>query len=226
MYSFKAYIEERSYFEAIDIIESGEYLNEGFLDTISGNVKKKIEFIKSIAKAGNKKLEDVVKMFKDKKVFQFFAKIKFSLKKLYSMAKKGWKVYTKFESVISEYIASTKVVKWTSKELKRLDDYLMKHPNIKAFAGVAVSALLIFIWLNMSFTPDLEYSMSFDDIVSAATGSFSLSDLFSGPEGVKLLTYFATGAILGLSFPWPGPTSVQFVSGMLFSISKKLRGKT
>ena len=170
-----------------------------------------------------RKLEDVVALIKNKKVFEFFSKIKFSLKKLYDTAKRGWQVYTKIETVISDYIASTKVVKWTSKELKRLDDYLMKHPKVKHLAGVAVSALLIYIWLNMSFTPDLEYSMSFDDIVNAASGSFSLADLFSGSEGVKLLTYFATGALLGLSFPWPGPTSVQFVSGLMFSISKKAR---
>ena len=82
-------------------------------------------------------------MFKDKLVFKFFAKIKFSMDYLFKLVKAGFKAYKQVIKAIGEYIASTKVGKWTEEKLKDLDAFLAKHPKTKRIAGSAVADISI-----------------------------------------------------------------------------------
>ena len=218
-------LEYNEYNEAIRILESKDYLNEGFMDNLTSGITKKIEFIKQVANTSKAKLEDILILFKDKKVFKFFKTIAFSFTKLFGMLKNGYKGYIKLQKVISEYVASQKVVKWTKDKLDELDIFLQKHPTLKAISGIVVSGILLYIWLNMSFGGDLAFDMNFDDILLALGGKFTLSELFAGEDGIRMLLLFATGTMMGLSFPWPGATSVQLVSGVIFSLSKFVKSK-
>lgn len=155
----------------------------------------------------------------DKLVFKFFAKIKFSMTYLFGLVKKGFKAYKQVIKAIGEYVAKTKVGKWTEEKLKDLDAFLAKHPKTKRIAGIAVAGILIYIWLNMTFTGNADYDFDMTDMIMALGGGFTLSKLFAGPEGMALLTLFATG-MLGLSFPWPGPQHIQFVTAVLYGTAK------
>jgi hypothetical protein len=190
---------------------------------IPSRLKKIWGFIKELAKFAAFKLVDLVKLFLDKTVFKFFAKIKFSMEWLFKLVKKGFKAYRDVIKAIGEYLASTKVGKWTEQKLKDLDAFLAKHPKTKRIAGLAVAGILIYIWLNMTFTGNADYDFDMGDMILALGGGFTLSSIFAGPEGMALLTLFATG-VIGLSFPWPGPQHVQFVSAVLYG-SAKLVGK-
>ena len=190
---------------------------------IPSRLKKIWGFIKELASSAAFKLVDLVKLFLDKTVFKFFAKIKFSMEWLFKLVKKGFKAYKDVIKAIGEYLASTKVGKWTEEKLKDLDAFLAKHPKTKRIAGMAVAGILIYIWLNMTFTGNADYDFDMTDMIMALGGGFSLSSLFAGPEGMALLTLFATGMI-GLSFPWPGPQHFQFIGAVLYG-SAKLVGK-
>ena len=190
---------------------------------IPSRLKKIWGFIKELAEKVSLKIVDLVKLFLNKVVFKFFAKIKFSLKYLFELVKKGFRIYKDVIRAIGDYLSKTKVGKWTEEKLKALDEFLKKHPKTKRIAGVAVAALLIYIWLNMTFTGDADYDFDMTDMISALGGNFDLSSLFAGPSGMALLTLFATGA-LGLSFPWPGPQHIQFIGAVLYG-SAKLVGK-
>lgn len=76
----------------------------------------------------------------------------------------------------------------------------------------------------MTFTGNADYDFDMGDMISALMGKFSLSGLFAGPGGMALLMLFATGA-LGLSFPWPGPQSIQFVGAVLYGSAKMVKKK-
>ncbi len=191
--------------------------------SIPGRLKKIWGFIKELASKVSLKLVDLVKLFLDKTVFKFFAKIKFSMEWLFKLVKKGFKAYKDVIKAIGDYLASTKVGKWTEEKLKALDAFLKKHPKTKRIAGMAVAGILIYIWLNMTFTGNADYDFDMGDMILALGGGFTLSTLFAGPEGMALLTLFATGMI-GLSFPWPGPQHFQFVGAVLYG-SAKLVGK-
>ena len=105
-----------------------------------------------------------------------------------------------------------------------MDDYLKSHPKVKRFGGLVVSGMLIYIWFNMTFTGDFAYDFDMADILQALAGKFSLSTIFGGPDGAKLLILFVTG-VIGASFPWPGPSSVQFISAIVMGLAKKVKAR-
>lgn len=216
---------EYGYLEYVIYVEKTKYLTESTeLYEISSGLKQKLAFIKNIASTIKARFTDLLKLFQKKKVFKFFSKIKWSLDYLFGLAKKGLKIYRTILNAISEFVAKSKVGKWTEDKLKELDSFLEKHPKIKRIAGIGVAALLIYIWLNMTFTGDFGYDFDMSDMIAALAGKFSLSQLFAGPAGIKLLLLFATGAI-GLSFPWPGAQSKQFVGAVVGTLAKKFKQK-
>lgn len=214
--------EQHDYYAALKILESGQILSEGLLDKLSSGIKSKLNFIKSIAEYSAMKLEDIITLFKDSRVFRFFNAIRFNLNILWKYIKAGFSAYIELQKAIAEYIAKTKVVKWTTEALKKLDEFLQSHPRVRRIGGFAVAGMLIYIWLNMSFTGDFNYDFDFTDILLAIGGKYSLATLFGGPDGTRMLLLFATGMI-GLSFPWPGPTHIQFVGALINGLRKLAR---
>ena len=222
--------EEDDLLEYIEFIRfTREYnlneLHEGILDKISSKLKSKISFIKDIAGQTKLKVKELIPLISDFRVFKFFQKIGWSFKKLFGLLKKGFKVAHTLADVISEYMAETKVAKWTTNELKKLDEFLSRHPMIKRVTGVAVAGILVYIWFNMTFTGDVAYDFDMSTVLAALGGTLSLSKIFGGAEGIKLLMLFVTGAALGLSFPWPGSGSVKFISAILGTLATKLKIK-
>jgi hypothetical protein len=214
--------EEADYYSALQIIESGYSLNEGILDRLTSGVKSKLDFIKSIASYAQMKLEDIVTLFKDSRVFKFFNAIRFNLANLWKFVKSGLDAYTKIQKAIAEYISKTKVGKWTTEALAGLDKFLQSHPVVGRIGGVAVAGMLLYIWMNMSFTGDFSYDFDFADILAAIGGKYSLATLFGGADGTRMLLLFATGMI-GLTFPWPGPTHVKFVVALINGLRKLVK---
>jgi len=221
------YAEEREYQlfrEAISLHENDQQLNE-FLSAISGTLKKYYDFIKDLAETTKMGIKKIADFLKERVVFRFFKAIRFSLKNLFDLAKSGLKHYRDIQEAIAAYIAQSKVGKWTAEKVKELDAFLGRHPKAKKIAGVAVAAILIYIWLNMSFTGDLDYDFDQSAIFAALSGSYSLTELFAGSNGVKLLTLLATGKLLGVGFPWPGPQSILFVGSLLYGLAKFAKNK-
>jgi hypothetical protein len=216
-------IELYEFNKAIQILEYIEMnpLEEGFLDNImdklSSGIKKKIDFIKEVAKIAGNNLKDLLQMFKDTRFFKIFQVIGFQIKKIINLFKLGIKTYNNIQNILAEKIASLGGVKYIKKNLHVLDDWFNEHPVMKKIGGVAVAGLLFYIWTQMSFTPDLEYSMDFKDIINGLMGNFSLGELFASPSGVTMLIYLASGMLLGLSAPWPGKQSTQIIGGLIFS---------
>ena len=186
---------------------------------IPGRLKKIWSFLKELKDIIKVKIMDLAKLFMNKLVFKFFAKIKFSMKYLFDLVKKGFKAYKEVIKAIGDYLSKTKVGRWTEDKLKDLDAFLAKHPKTKRIAGMAVAGILIYIWLNMTFTGNADYDFDMGDMILALGGGFTLSTLFAGPEGMALLTLFVTG-VIGLSFPWPGPQHFQFIGAILYGSAK------
>lgn len=210
----------QSYLRAVSLYEE-HYLTESFSSLIPNNLKRYYDFIKEFAALAKVKMKSLIQLLKHKGVFQFFSKIAFSFKRLFTIVKNGYKAYRSLQRVIAEYVATTKVVTWTAERLKELDAFLDKHPVIKRLGGIAVGAILIYIWLNMSFSGDFEGDFDQSTLLAALVGNYSISEIFAGPEGIKMLILFATGAFL--SFPWPGPQSAQFAISIVYGLAKIYR---
>lgn len=210
--------EKEDYYSALLILETAR-LDENVLANLTSGVRSKLDFIQSLANYANIKIQDTIALFKDSRVFKFFSAIQFNLNKLWKTIKMGYAAYGQIQHAVAEYVSKTKIGKWTEEALHGLDEWLKNHPRLKRIGGLAVAGMLIYIWMNMSFTGNFNYDFDFSTILSAASGTYSLSTLFAGPEGTRMLLLFATG-VIGLSFPWPGPTSAKFVVALLNGLRK------
>lgn len=226
--SFSEYLVESDWAEyentlsiLIESYETTGVLNEGIIDKLSDKLKGGIEFIKQFAELVGGKLLDILKIFKDKVLFMFFNKLKWSISGLVGLVKRGYKLWRELHDVIADFIASNKVVKWTADKLKLLDEFLEKHPIIKKGGALVVAGFLIYQWTSMiSFTGDIEFDFDQSTLFAAISGNYSLSDLFASPDGVKMLVFIATGVLTGASFPWPGNAWVLFALSIVYTASK------
>ncbi len=200
-------------------------LTEQFqINELTGWLKDRMAFIKGIAESLKLKIADLIKLFTNSKVYKFFAHIGWNLTKLFDLIKTGFKYYRLLLDKIAEFMSKNKVAKWTEEKLKQLDQFLSENPMLRKIAGVGVAALLVYIWFNMAFTGDVSYDFDMSTVLGALAGKFTLHTLFAGKEGTKLLLLLTTG-LLGLSFPWPGPSSIKFISSMIIALAKAVKNK-
>ena len=54
-------------------------------------------------------------------------------------------------------------------------------------------------------------------MLQALAGNYDIIDLFTGEEGIKLLLFLVTGK-MGLTFPWPGANTVQFILAVVTTL--------
>jgi hypothetical protein len=195
--------------------------DRGFREARDAVASAPVEFFKEVAEAAGASLIDVVKMFKDSRVVRLFSKVGWSLNGLWEALKSGYEVYRHLRKVLSEYLSGTKVGSWTRKEMEKLDVFLSKHPVAKRISGVAVGALLLYIWFNMAFVGDPAYDFDLSEVLSALGGSYTLASIFAGPDGMERLVSLGLG-VVGLSFPWPGPTAIKFAVTVVGTMAKKL----
>lgn len=231
MFTFKDYClkEEQDYKDYLSAVslyeqEARRILEEGILDSISGAIKEKLDFIKELATISKMKLEDLVILFKNIKAYAFFKEIKFNLKKLWELLKAGYYAYDILHDKISGYASKNKIVYWTTEELKKLQAWLDAHPAIKKLFGVGLAGLLLYLWFNVGSTGNIDYDFDFSSILHALKGHFNLEDIFGGANGIKLLMVIVTGAI-GLGFPFPSPTNVNFIIALLYTLGKQFNLK-
>jgi len=225
--SFKTYLLESEYDDyraalerIIESLENGT-INESLLDSLSSKMKHDLKFMREFANLVNGQLLDVLKIFKNKALFSFFNKIKWSFGELIKLVRKGYKLQKQLKQVIAEYIASTNVVDFTKDKLQDLDAFLKNHPMLKNAGILVVVGFLIYQWTEMiSFTGDIEFDFDQTVLFEAIKGNFSLADLFATPDGIQMLLFIAMNVLTGVSFPWPGNTWVLFTLSIVYTVSK------
>lgn len=226
--SFREYLLEQEFDqynntldEVIRLLESN-ILVESILDDMTSKFKDSVKFIKDFASLVKVNLTDMLKLFKDKFLFSFFSKIGWSLSELVKIVKKGYKLWGDLHNIVAKYIADSGIVKFTHEELQKLDAFLQKHPMIKRAGSLVVIGFLIYQWTRMiSFTGDVDFDFDQTTLFNAIQGNYSLADLFASPDGIKMLTFIATGVLLKLSFPWPGSSGVLFLASLFYTVVKK-----
>jgi len=218
--TFAQFLEEQEYreFLAFDFNK----IDESLFGKIGGSLKRKVEFIRNLADQTGRSISELASTFKNKKVFKFFTKIGWSFKKLFELLKKGYKAYGTPIKVVSEYVANNPVTKWTDKKLAELDTFLKTHPKTRRIAGIAVAALLVYIWFHVSFSGDISTDFDMSGIISALSGSFSLSEIFSGGQGILIIGLLLGGTLSG-GFPWPSRANIQFISAIVGTLVNKFK---
>jgi hypothetical protein len=195
--------------------------NEGLIDKLSSKLKGGIAFIKQFAELVGGKLLDFLKMFKNKVLFTFFNKIKWSIKELSGIVKKGYSLFKNMQGIIDQFIKDNNIIQWTNDKLTLLDNFLNNHPVLKRVGSLIIVGFLIYQWTSMiSFTSDIEFDFDQTLLFDAIRGAYSMADLLATPDGLKMLLFIAIGVLTGVSFPWPGNTWVLFTISILYTVSK------
>jgi len=164
-------------------------------------------FLKDWANKAKQPLDKVRKSMMNKNTFSVAKLNNFSVDKVFEGAKKGFKAYQKIINYvpdkIADKLAQTKFGEKKEKGLKKLDDFLTKHPKLKRVMGVGAAAAVTYAWTKMTFIGDPEYDLDLSAAATAAaTGDVSFADLFSGQMGTKFLVLTAVGATTGLTAPY------------------------
>jgi hypothetical protein len=179
------------------------------------------EFIEKIANDFNIGLSQIIEAFKQKSVFDFLKAIRFNLglilkafKELTALVKGGlFKVFEK--------IARTGIFEKLRNGAIKIDELLDQYPIIKKIGGLVIGAILIYMWLNMTFIGDFDYDFNWSDILAAFSGKFSIADMFLSPSGLMLITLFVTGPYI--SIPWLGSSMYNLAVAIFYTGYVKLR---
>ena len=192
--------------ERINLDKEVQLILEADRMTLEEGVKFN-NFLKDWAKKAKQPLDKVRKTMMNKNTFSIAKLNDFSVDKVLENAKKGFKVYQKIinyvPNKIANKLATTKIGQKKEKALKKLDNFLQKHPKLKRVMGVAAAAGITYAWTKMTFIGDPEYDLDLSAAATAAaTGEVSMADLFSGTMGTKFLVLTAVGAATGLTAPY------------------------
>jgi hypothetical protein len=182
----------------------------------------KPQFFIDLARTIKTSLSDIIQLFKDRGIVRLFDKVGWSFSGLWEALKGGYKAWKMVQEAVAEYVAKTKGMQRTKKWLEGLDAYLREHPRTRRLAGYALGLLMLYLWFVMADTGDAEFDWDISEIVAGLSGSFSLSKMFAGPEGTRLLMAIAVGGLAGLSFPWPAANAVGFVVGAVKILAHKV----
>lgn len=179
-----------------------------------------LDFVRDMAKALGTSIGAVVELLKDSAIVKFFKAIGWSFQKLWQLLKEGLALWRKVRDILAGYVASTKVVRWTTEELKKLDEFLKNHPYIRRLSGWVIAGLLCYIWFQEAYVGDPDYDFDVTDIVAAIGGAYAFSDIFGGTNGAKMLVGLLAG--MAISFPWPGSSSVHFIGSVIGVLLKRM----
>lgn len=222
-------LEGATFDDYCDALDFSFGVNEGIVDTktkastiISSIFGKAKEDFNEIVEDFGIGYDVIIKAFKNKDIFllmkAFGFQIKTILKALISLSNLA---HSGLFKVFEELAKNNAVAKLKSGALK-VDELLEQYPILKKVNGPVVAALLLYIWLNMTFIGSLDYDMNFTDIGKALRGDYSIADLFASPAGLMTLTLFATGPYFSVA--WLGHAGYNLIVALTYTTVKKTAG--
>lgn len=167
-------------------------------------------------------LKDVVKAFSQRDVFMILKGVGFNLGLI-------WKALQAFTKLVpsglmhafSDLEKTGAFQKLKDKTIK-VDEILHKYAVLRRLSGIALGGFLLWVWLSMAFTGNVDFDFSLDTVIEALRGNFNLVDLFESPEGLTMLTLLAAGLFTGISFVWLSQSIQNLVLAFVYTGAKKL----
>lgn len=221
----------------LDNLAEGRNLSEGVLSKVAGGIgaaaskiasgvaavfgplKDELVKIATMAKAG---LAEIVQAMKNPTIFSLLQAVRFNLSLLVKAIGEMGRIYREGLGRIFQELAKNRLIQQVRAGTLKIDQILNRYPLLKKISGPAIAGLLLYIWLNMSFIGNAEYDLNLSSMLLALSGKFSITDLFVSPEGLMMLTLFATGGII--SAPWLGASTANLLLALLYTGLKKAKG--
>jgi hypothetical protein len=119
--------------------------------------------------------------------------------------------YKEASDLIFGSISKTRLGKGLENVAERMQELVEEHPNLKFILGPIIAYALYYIWTKMVFKGDFIYDFNWSTNIDAFLGNYNIVEIFSGTEGIELLSWFA----LGLSDMFP---TASWLDGELASL--------
>jgi hypothetical protein len=187
------------FIENIDTILYKKYLTEcvrthdftRFRESeLDEGVKDVWNFIKEMAARFALKIGDIVRAFKNKNIFKFFASFKFSFKNIVEAFKLVYKIAKEVSGFIPQKTAGLllkaknalppDVQDALTKGILKVDKFLKSKGK---FGNVIFVCFMIWIFLNATIIGDISYDFDASDIINAINGKLTFGEFFLGDKG-------------------------------------------
>ena len=181
---------------------------KAFVNKLGGDFKKKFDEIKELADAATMGIKDMISVLKAKDgfLFKLFSAIGWEFDQLKTMVLNAKKHYANFRKALAGGLESIPGLRQAIKGGKvageKINAWIEKYPILKKIGGPIIAAILVFIWMNMSFTGDFDADFDLTPMLKAMIGEFDITELFLSNAGIEMLGLLALGMGTTLSFPW------------------------
>jgi hypothetical protein len=180
---------------------------------MSEGIKDIWEFIKEIAAQAKARIKDIVNLFKNKSIFQFFSFSNFNLETLKKNLKLAYQAYAKIAHAIPDLAVKMvelglktddpKVLASREKRaaaLRAVNIWIKEHKTVLRVSGIIFAGILILIWLQVGLTGDVQYDIDFAEFFQAVQGKLTFVDFITNHEqGLKWIILAVMGTV-GLNF--------------------------
>jgi hypothetical protein len=154
-------------------------------------VKNVWNFIKEMAANFALKIGDLVRAFKNKDIFKFFASFSFNFKNIVEAFKQIYNLIKEITRLIPQATAKgllnlgkKTLPPETQKTIKnavlKIDKFLKSKGK---FGQIIFSCFLIWVFLQAGLTGDISYDFDASDPINAIRGKLSFADFFLGDNG-------------------------------------------
>jgi hypothetical protein len=144
-------------------------------------------FIKEMASGFALKIGDLVRAFKNKDVFKFFASFNFSFKNIVEAFKRVYDFTKKIAHFIPGNIAKGLLKGWKTlpeesrqkviEGVKKADQFIK---SLGKFGNVVFATFLIWVYLEAGITGDVSYDFTADEPINALRGKLTVTEFFLG----------------------------------------------
>jgi len=168
---------------------------------------------------------EISRAFRSKSIYESLKYFGFSIRSLFAAIQDITAIPSNALVKAFEDLRSLTFIQSLDQRAEEFDRILENNPVIKLMTGPLVAALLVLIWLNMTFTGNIKHDMDISKWFKAITGDFYLKELFTSAEGMSMITFLFTGLITGgaLSFVWLGSSILNLIMAFGY-ITLKIAG--
>jgi hypothetical protein len=154
------------------------------------SIKDIWNFIKEIALNFSIKINDLVRTFKNKDIFKFFASFNFSFKNITEAFKQVYNLIKELTHLVPQGTArgllylNKKLPPEVQETIKNAVLKIDKFHKSKGKFGQAIFAcFLIWIWLSAGLTGDMAYDFDVSEPLNAIRGKLTFAEFFLGDNG-------------------------------------------
>jgi hypothetical protein len=201
------------YHEYLDVCRETNDFQRVRESRLSEGIKDSWDFIKEIAVQARARIKDIVNIFKNKSIFQFFSFSNFNLESLKKNLKMAYLAYVKIAHALPDL--AVKMVELglktddpnvlanrekRSAALRAVNNWVKDHKTVLRVSGIIFAGILILIWLQVGLTGDIEYDVDFTEFFMAVQGKLTFVDFITNHEqGLKWIILAVMGTV-GLNF--------------------------